>query len=149
MEKSLKKKVLTGKIISLYGEDKTGFEIFLSPFFLAIWSSGCVCMCKEGVGGIEKAHHWLADAFLSFCNFPIFWFSNFGHVTKFFLFLSGFSFFFLFPPSSLNLSFHSGIIFRLPFFSYGERGREMKKKIQTKQTNKQVPLRSETVRDAD
>jgi hypothetical protein len=29
----------------LYGEDKTGFEIFLSPiFFLAIWSSGCVCV---------------------------------------------------------------------------------------------------------
>jgi hypothetical protein len=107
MEKSFdlkkKKKVLTGKIISLYGEDKTGFEIFLSPIFfsdLIIGMCVCVCVRKERGRGALKRHiiGW-QTLFSLFVIFPFFWFSNFGHVTKFFLFSERiFFFFFLFPP---------------------------------------------------
>ena len=77
-------------------------------------------MCEKEIKtgrGVEKAHHWLADAFLSFCYFPIYFLvlSNFGHVMKMVFFPFSARIFFPVPHFKM-FPFHSGIVVCFCFF---------------------------------
>jgi hypothetical protein len=86
---------------------------------------------RSGGRGASKRHiiGW-QTLFSLFVIFPFFWFSNFGHVTKFFLFSERiFFFFFPVPPSSVKFFFSFGNYFSFALFLLtGRGGREMKEK---------------------